>query len=35
MIVWRAVKESDDFAKLQNLKHIREHRKLVATLEEV
>ena len=35
MIVWRAVNESDDFAELQNLKHIRQHRKLVATLEEV
>ena len=34
-VVWRAVKESDDFASLTNLKHIREHRKLVATLKRV
>ena len=34
-LVWAAVKESDDFASLTNLKHIREHSKLVATLKKV
>ena len=34
-MVWRAVKESNDFASLKNLKHIREHRKLVDTLAKV
>ena len=33
--VWRAVKESNDFASLKNLKHIREHRRLVTTLYKV
>ena len=34
-IIWRAVKESDDFVSLKNLKHIKEHGKLIAGLEKV
>ena len=32
IMTWRALKDSDDFAKIKNLGHIRDHRKLVHAL---
>ena len=33
IMTWRALKDSDDFAKIRNLDHIRNHRDLVTALQ--
>lgn len=32
IMTWKALKDSDDFAKIKNLNHIRDHRKLITAL---
>ena len=33
-MTWRALKDSDDFAKIKNLSHIKDHRNLISALYE-
>ena len=33
-MTWRALKDSDDFAKIKNLGHIKDHRNLISALYE-